>query len=105
MEALQNELSLLQQRDFSSDYEEDLLIREKELMLEIQETLQQQHLLLSQKSRVHWLADGDRNIAFFHWVLRTFRAKASLNSMMINGELCEDADTILAHIQEFYRDL
>lgn len=38
--------------------EGDYMRREKELMLEIQVILEQQQLLLRQKSRAHWLVDA-----------------------------------------------
>lgn len=86
-------------------HESDNICRETELMTDIQETLQRQHLLLMQKTRAHWLVDGDRNTAFFHRAFWASQAKASINSMMINGVLCDDAEIILEHIQEFYKDL
>lgn len=59
LEELQHELGLLQQRDYDIEIEQEHFQKEKELMLEISEILKQQHSLLSQKSRVHWLVDGD----------------------------------------------
>lgn len=105
LDGLQRELLLLQQRDVNSIHEVDHMQRESVLMKEIQVTLEQQQLLLRQKSRTHWLVDGDRITAFFNRVLRAARAKASINSMMINGELCEDVGVISEHIQGFYKEL
>lgn len=105
LDSLQLELSNLQQRDLSSEHEGDFLCKEKELLAEINHTLRQQQLLLMQKSRIHWLSEGDRNTTFFHRALRLFRARASLTSLMIDGEICSDSSIILNHIQDFYRNL
>lgn len=105
LEVQRQELVQVQSRDHSLSEEAEHMTKEKELMMEINEILKQQHQLLLQKSRATWLVDGDRNTAFFHRVLRVSRAKSDLSSIMIDGVLCEDATLISNHIQEFYKSL
>lgn len=79
--------------------------REEELIGEINTTLKNQQLLLMQKSRMHWLADGNRNTDFFHRMHKISKSKSNLSSLMIDGQLCEDRQRIATHIQDFYKNL
>lgn len=105
LEELQKDLCQLQQRVYNNEIEDIHFQKEKELISEISEILRQQHLLLTQKSHMHWLRDGDRNSEFFHRTLRASRAKSNLSSLMINGVLCEDTKIISTHIQDYYKEL
>lgn len=78
LEELQQELAEIQACDYSATHEKENMMKEKNLMKEINELLKQQHMLLMQKSRANWLLDGDRNTAFFHRALRVYRAKLIL---------------------------
>lgn len=90
LDTLEAELGQLQQRNFNNESEGEHQLQESDLMRQINELLRQQHLLLIQKTRAHWLIDGERNTEFFHRALRMARAKSNLSSIMIDGTICED---------------
>lgn len=105
LEAMRAELGHLQRRYYNSDREEELLVRESELMRQINDMLKNEQLLLAQKSRVQWLNDGDHNTNFFHRAHKIHRCRAKISTMLINDKSCDDIRVISKHIQDFYSNL
>jgi hypothetical protein len=48
---------------------EENVRRQEVLIEEIEKTLEQEEIYKMQKSRVNWMANGDRNSAYFHNLL------------------------------------
>ena len=64
-----------------------------------------QDSLYKEKSRVKWLADSDRNLAFFHALLKRRRVSNGLNKIKIGDVLIDDHNVIKNHVTSFFHDL
>ena len=67
--------------------------------------LDQEATFLRQKARDDWLRDGDRNSAFFHRKLKISKGQGSITSLLIDGVVISDRQTIRDHILHYYEEL
>ncbi|XP_077252684.1 uncharacterized protein LOC143892103 [Tasmannia lanceolata] len=58
-----------------------------------------------QKSRVHWLKEGDKNTAYFHAMASARRRRNRISSLNINGNVVDDKEGITSAILQFYGSL
>ena len=65
----------------------------------------QKEITLKEQSRIKWLKEGDRNLAFFHSVLKHWKKSSLLRHMEINGILIDNDDDITTHVLDFYKNL
>ncbi|XP_057790918.1 uncharacterized protein LOC131008031 [Salvia miltiorrhiza] len=103
--AAQKELTDIQLNISSQGYTDDLFDKEVQAQAKINVALSQKSCLLQQKSRVSWLNDGDRNTAFFHASLRYKQKPNRIQSLMIDGNMVSDQDSIGEHIVEYFTKL
>lgn len=78
---------------------------ERTLKLELQNVLKQDETLWAQKSRVQWLALGDRNTIFFHISTIIKRKRNCIEKLKIEGDWTNDSHIIADHINCYYNDL
>ena len=74
-------------------------------MEELERSFLQEEISWNQKSRALWLQEGDKNTKFFHRITNSHRRYNSISSLMINGVLSTDKETISTGITQFYQDL
>ncbi|GKV16524.1 hypothetical protein SLEP1_g27155 [Rubroshorea leprosula] len=78
---------------------------EQELLDEYQQILYEEELLWFQKSRVDWIASGDRNTSFYHLSTMVRRSKNKIGALKIGGEWNMDPDALKSHVRNFSMEL
>jgi hypothetical protein len=62
--------------------------------------------MAKQMSRIEWLREGDRNMAFFHAHASAQKIKNRIDALMReDGSKCEDQEEIKGMVHRFYEDL
>ena len=86
-----------------------LSVSEKSHKTKIVEELEKMALLEEiswrQKSRAIWLKEGDENTKFFHRLANSHRRYNSISSLLINGVMSTDQESIADNITHFYTNL
>ena len=91
---------ILQDRDGSHGAEINKLRKEINVLLDSEETM------WSQRSKAHWLKEGDHNTKFFRNHASERRRKNSINGILdANGRRCETNESIVATAVSFFEDL
>ncbi|XP_057811506.1 uncharacterized protein LOC131025735 [Salvia miltiorrhiza] len=67
--------------------------------------LARKNSLLLQKSRAHWLNDGDRNISFFHRAIHFRKQNHRIEHLKIGDVVSYDRGNIQQHIIDFFSSL
>ncbi|OMO73971.1 Endonuclease/exonuclease/phosphatase [Corchorus olitorius] len=100
---LEDELAVVQQAV------QNEAVRSKELALreELENVLEQEHLLWMQKSRSNWIVKGERNTKYFHTITKKRRARniiISIKTSDVNTiqEPAEIERTFLHHFKDVY---
>lgn len=60
---------------------------------------------LSQKNRLQWLQDGDRNLAFFHKLHSSKNSRASTNMIQVGSDFISIELEIGHHVVGYYEKL
>ncbi|KAL3515199.1 hypothetical protein ACH5RR_022101 [Cinchona calisaya] len=80
--------------------------RRIELKLQLSEAYKEEELFWSQKARIHWLKERDRNTSFFH---ASVQARRKMNNISClhkdNGEFCVNGNEMAAEISRYYENL
>lgn len=71
-------------------------------IVKVNTLLAQRQSFLSQKSRLQWLQDGDRNSDFFHRLHSSIKARASINTFQIGSDFIMLASEIGHHVVDYY---
>ncbi|KAK9267160.1 hypothetical protein L1049_009580 [Liquidambar formosana] len=84
---------------------DDLLIKEMESKSELFEALRIQEIFWSEKSRLRWVADGDRNSYFFHNVAKIRSTRQKIHSMRKGDVILQDPHDVQQHIIDYFQSL
>ena len=79
-----------------------LLCQENIAKEELDLALHCQYLFWKEKTRMLWFKDGDRNIVFFHVVVKRRNKSNGIHRLRIDNEVIEDPQLIEDHILDFY---
>lgn len=83
----------------------DLFNEEMNQTSKVNGLLARRHALISQKNRLTWLKDGDRNSAFFHRLHSTQKSKASIKTIQVGNCFITLDNEIGAHVVAYYERL
>ncbi|GLU16149.1 hypothetical protein SLE2022_325970 [Rubroshorea leprosula] len=78
---------------------------EKSLLEDYQQVLYEEELLWFQKTRVDWIASGDRNTSFYHMATMVRQNKNDIGALKIDGEWCMEVDGLKSHVQGYFEGL
>ncbi|GKV23775.1 hypothetical protein SLEP1_g33471 [Rubroshorea leprosula] len=78
---------------------------EAELLREYHQVLHAEELFWCQKSRVEWIAFGDRNTAFYHASTIVRRGKNRIVALKVDGNWVRELPILKQHINEFFMKL
>ncbi|KAK8683968.1 hypothetical protein V6N13_040007 [Hibiscus sabdariffa] len=79
---------------------------ESQLLLDLEQTLDQEELLWKQKSQSEWVKFGDRNIAFFHKRAIIHKRALCVTSLQLeSGDWCSDEDALHDEAVSFFQKL
>lgn len=86
--------------------EEKREVRIADLKSELSKAYSREEIFWTQKVRVRWLKEGDRNTGFFHNSVNSRRRKNQINRMQReDGTWCFDMQEIGIEIESFYQQL
>ncbi|KAF7835740.1 ribonuclease H [Senna tora] len=78
---------------------------EKELRLELDETLNQEEVLWFQKSRELWVKHGNKNTKFFHTQTLVRRKRNKIEGLFIDNIWCTDNEKLEHEVSKFFKSL
>ncbi|KAK3222119.1 hypothetical protein Dsin_009144 [Dipteronia sinensis] len=78
----------------SEGFLDDLFRLETSTLADLDSVLKQHEIFLKEKSRVRWLAEGDRNSKFFHSLLKRRGGNKALSSIQIGENISYDPTEI-----------
>ncbi|GLT25063.1 hypothetical protein SLA2020_002170 [Shorea laevis] len=78
---------------------------EKNLLEEYQQILYEEELLWFQKSRVDWIASGDRNSSFYHMSTMVRKNRNKIGTLKIREEWNMNLDDLKLHVKSFFEEL
>ena len=82
-----------------------LLYQEKIAKEELDHALHHQYLFWKEKAKMLWFKDGDRNIAFFHALVKRRNNSSRIHRLRIDNEVIEDPKLIEDHILDFCKNV
>ena len=84
----------------------ELLFRDEvDAHLELSSALSAQTKFFKEKSRLHWLGEGDRNSASFYRYACNKKKNNNISMLLIDDLVCTDSKLISEHIVGFYKSL
>ncbi|XP_057791222.1 uncharacterized protein LOC131008356 [Salvia miltiorrhiza] len=101
----QNSLLDVQNRIYDLGYTDIYFDEEVAHQARLTSLLARKNNLLQQKSRAHWLNDGDRNTSFFHRVIRFRKQNYRIEHLKIGDAISYDRGNIQQHIIDFFSSL
>ncbi|GKV09037.1 hypothetical protein SLEP1_g20594 [Rubroshorea leprosula] len=75
---------------------------EYELLIEYHRVLHSEELFWCQKSRVEWIASGDRNTSFYHATTVIQRSRNRISVLKIDESWVQDPSILQQHIRDFF---
>lgn len=79
--------------------------RKCEVIRALEISILQEEISWRQKSRVHWLKEGDKCTKFFLRIANSNRRSNAMESLTINGSNSSDQQVIRNHVAHFYESL
>lgn len=73
--------------------------------LEFQEIVIREEINWHQKSRMHWLWNGDNNTKIFHSYANSRRTNNRIDALNINGAVCDNPQEIEDHIISYFKEV
>ncbi|XP_031120628.1 uncharacterized protein LOC116023758 [Ipomoea triloba] len=103
----QNLITDIQNIQNRSDFivSRDLQKRERDLINDLNEVLDQEEAFWFQKSRMDWIKDGDRNTRFYQNAAVIRRNKNRIRFLKINGSWTDNHPSLSSHITDFFTSL
>lgn len=71
----------------------------------LRKTLNDQHSLIRQNSRVRWLKEGDTNTSYFHGSLSVRRRSNRLVALKVDDLWVEEVSQIKADVKKFFSNI
>ncbi|MCI29483.1 RNA-directed DNA polymerase (Reverse transcriptase), partial [Trifolium medium] len=88
-----------------SGYNDNLLDQEKAAQVDLDKTLKLEEEFWREKARVKWLADGDRNTAYFHKIAKIRHVTKNISVLRHGDDLLTDPDAIENHVVSYYNSI
>ncbi|KAF5470749.1 hypothetical protein F2P56_011240 [Juglans regia] len=94
------ELEMLIQQNYSLDVEAELLrCKQKHIQY-----LHREEIMRCQKSRIKWMSEGDKNMAFFHASLSCKKKFKAVEKMTLeDGTIMESSEAVLEGAVDFFQ--
>ncbi|KAL8546919.1 hypothetical protein ACS0TY_006582 [Phlomoides rotata] len=105
MEAATAALTAIQTESATLGDSEERLLEEIECTNRLNTVLSSHQIRSTQRNRLKWLQDGDRNSKFFHTMNRIRKSSCGLSSLMVDGILTFDPGIISDAVVQFYTEL
>lgn len=98
-------LDAIQQRIFLKGDSKDLFNGKMNRIANLNSLLARRQALLSQKNRLQWLKDGDRNSTFFHRIYCTRKSHASIKTVQVDNSYYTLESEISQQVVNYYSKL
>ncbi|KAL8555579.1 hypothetical protein ACS0TY_003398 [Phlomoides rotata] len=105
MEAATAALEAIQTESATLGDSDDRLLEEIECTNRLNTALSRHQIMSTQRNRLQWLQDGDRNSKFFHNMNRIRKISFGLSSMIVDDVLTFDPGIISDSVIQFYSEL
>ena len=76
-----SDIELINKKGMEYGWDEDMKVKEKELLCQLVARERQEGIFWKQKSRVKWLQEGERNTKFFHNTVLQNRNNSRINKL------------------------
>ncbi|KAL8502785.1 hypothetical protein ACS0TY_021776 [Phlomoides rotata] len=94
MEKASEALNVIQAESALYGDSDDRLLEEIDCTVRLNTVLNQHQINSTQRNRLQWFQDGDRNSQFFHTMNRFHKTSIGLSSLVVDGELIFDSGII-----------
>jgi hypothetical protein len=102
LKKLQFQLEAVRRRSWRSSPSRE----EQALLGRISELLAREEVMLRQRSRIQWLAAGDRNTDYFHSKCRERARQSWIHFLTLeDGSTCSDQDVLKSQAKSLYKNL
>ena len=94
----------MQKLDFIQDeiniygYNDSLMKQEKDANIELEAPLNMEEAYWSEKARIKWHSEGDRNTAYFHRTAKIKQAYKKITTLRVDDNIISDQDQIANHV-------
>jgi len=95
------EITVLDCKDKDGNLEEELRLRNMELLSELRCINERELAIVIQKSRVNWLEKGNTNYRYFHSRLRWRRNRNELVGLDIDGVWVEEPQAVKEKVKNY----
>ena len=82
----------------------NVVVKKKEANALFWQQLMMKESLLKQKSRLHWIKEGDSNTKFFHSCLQDRRRKNQNLSLQVEGRCVEQVGEVKMEVRRFFEE-
>ncbi|KAL8556379.1 hypothetical protein ACS0TY_003989 [Phlomoides rotata] len=105
MEGASEALNVIQAESALYRDSDDRLLAEINCTVYLNTVLHKHQINSTQRNRLQWLKDGDRNSQFFYTMNRIRKTSIGLSSLVVDGEITFDPGIISDSVVQFYTDL